>query len=76
MSHQILMFLALIGPILLIAAGIIAHVWDSRRERLQAVDGKSPSSTGLFSSRRSLRRRLSVPDHGRSRDGGHADLRE
>ena len=37
MSHKILLLLALIGPILLIAAGSIAHVWGRRRKRLRAA---------------------------------------
>jgi hypothetical protein len=41
MSHQILMLLALIGPILLIVAGIVAHVWDWRRDRSRTIDGES-----------------------------------
>jgi hypothetical protein len=45
MSHQILMFFALIGPVLLIAAGVIAHVWDWPREGSQAADGESEAPT-------------------------------
>jgi hypothetical protein len=41
MSHKILLLLAIIGPILLIAAGGVAHVWGRRRKRLKAA-GQEP----------------------------------
>ncbi len=37
MSHKILLLLAIIGPILLIAAGGVAHVWGRRRKRPRAA---------------------------------------
>jgi hypothetical protein len=45
MSHQILMFFALIGPVLLIAAGVIAHVCDWRGKGSQASNSESQAPT-------------------------------
>jgi hypothetical protein len=43
MSDKVLLLLALVGPILLIAAGGVAHVWG-RRNRLRAA-GKEPENS-------------------------------
>src|SRR6266849_6794930 len=44
MSHKILLLLAIIGPILLIAAGGVAHVWGRRRKRPRAA-GQEPENS-------------------------------
>ncbi len=44
MSHKVLLLLALVGPILLIAAGSVAHVWGRRRKRLRAA-GQEPENS-------------------------------
>ena len=44
MSHKILLLLALVGPILLIAAGGVAHVWGRRRKRLAPADQEPENS--------------------------------
>jgi hypothetical protein len=43
-SHKILLLLALVGPILLIAAGGVAHVWGRRRKRLKAASQEPEKS--------------------------------
>jgi hypothetical protein len=48
MSYKILLLLALIGPILLIAAGSITHGWRRRGKRSQAVEPESPSPTNTI----------------------------
>jgi len=45
MSHKVLLLLALIGPILLIAAGGIAHGWGRRRKRPRAAEPEIQAET-------------------------------